>query len=123
LDNWKPPASIFGLEPEHTWCYYFEKAELASQYEDWEEVIRLMEEAKVQGFAPAEMKEFLPLLDAYLQTVRVEPARTLSLQMARLSNNIDDRICKTWLETLEINPDPELDAAFENIREKSGCFD
>jgi hypothetical protein len=123
LDNWKPPASIFGLEPEHTWCYYFEKAELASQYEDWEEVIRLMEEAKVQRFAPAEMKEFLPLLDAYLQTVRVEPARTLSLQMARLSNNIDDRICTAWLEALETNPGLELDSAFDDVREKSGCFD
>jgi hypothetical protein len=121
--GWKPPESIFGPEPAHTWCYYFEKAELAYQSEDWQEIIRLMEEAKTGGFAPSDMKEYLPLLQAYLQTGEVESARSLSLQMARLSNNIDDRICKVWLAALEANPDPELDAAFKNIRERSGCFD
>jgi hypothetical protein len=40
-----------------------------------------MEEAKDRGFGPADMQEFLALLDT---------ARMLSLQMARLSNNIDD---------------------------------
>ncbi len=122
-NHWSPPASIFGPEPEHTWCYYYEKAELAYQYEDWEEVIFLMEEAKARGFAPTEMEEFLPLLHAYLQTGKVEPARTLSLQMARLSNNIDDRVCKAWLDALKANPDAELDSAFESVRDKSGCFD
>jgi hypothetical protein len=123
LDHWQPPASIFGSEPEHTWCYYFEKAELAHQYEDWQEVIRLMKEAQRLGFTPTEMKEYLPLLEAYLQTGQVEPARALSLQMARLSNNIDDRICTLWLDASESGPDPQFIPAFEDVRGKSGCFD
>jgi hypothetical protein len=123
LDHWQPPASIFGTEPEHTWCYYFEKAELAHQYEDWQEVIRLMKEAQRLGFTPTEMKEYLPLLEAYLQTGQVEPARALSLQMARLSNNIDDRICTLWLDASESGPDPQFIPAFEDVRGKSGCFD
>jgi hypothetical protein len=123
VDPWQPPASIFGPEPEHTWCYYLEQAELAYQYEDWQEVIALMEEAKTQGLAPTDMKEYLPLLDAYLRTNQIETARTLSLQMARLSNNIDDRICTAWMEVLEANQDPELNSAFDDVRDKSGCFD
>src|SRR5215216_5445024 len=123
LNSWKPPAAIFGAEPKHTWCYYFEKAELADQYKDWQEVVRLMDEAKKQGLAPADMKEYLPLLSAYLKTGRIEPARTLSLQMARLSNNIDDQVCEAWLNTSDMNSDPEFISAFENIRQKSGCFD
>ncbi len=31
-----PPVSKFGSEPAPDWCYYFEKAELASQIGDWE---------------------------------------------------------------------------------------
>jgi hypothetical protein len=121
--QWKPPASIFGAEPEHTWCYYFEKAELAHQYGDGQGVVRLMEEARAQGFAPTDMREYLPLLEAYLQTGDSESARALSIQMARLSNNIDDQVCTTWLEASETNTGPEFNSAFDDVRKKSGCFD
>ena len=30
-----PPAAIFGAEPEHGWCYYYQKASLARQNGDW----------------------------------------------------------------------------------------
>ncbi len=35
----------YGPEPAHGWCYYFEKAELARQFGDWETVTRLGDEA------------------------------------------------------------------------------
>jgi hypothetical protein len=121
LEHWSPPASIFGAEPDHTWCYYYEKAELAYQYGDWTELIRLMKEAEVQGHAPADMDEYLPLLEAYLQMGDVEPARDLSLRMVRLSKNIDDRVCTRWVDALDANPG--LSPAFEQIRQKADCFD
>lgn len=123
LEHWMPPARIFGAEPKHTWCYYYEKAELAYQYGDWPEIIHLMNEAKAQGFAASDMKEYLPLLEAYLQTGNIEPAHALSLQIVRLSNNIDDRVCTLWLDASETDRGPELNSAFENIRDKSNCFD
>jgi len=121
--HWNPPESIFGREPEHGWCYYYEKAELARQYADWSEVIRLMNEAKAAGFAPSEMKEYLPLLDAYVQTSNIESAFALSLQMRQLSNKIDDRVCTAWLDEAEVNSSPEFTAAFDKIRRKFSCFD
>ena len=30
-----PPNAVFGPEPEHNWCYYYQKAELARQQGDW----------------------------------------------------------------------------------------
>ena len=30
-----PPAWLFGEEPPHSWCYYFERASLAAQHGDW----------------------------------------------------------------------------------------
>ncbi|NMC79412.1 MAG: hypothetical protein GYA59_08635, partial [Chloroflexi bacterium] len=42
----RPPENIFGPEPSHdTWCYYYQKASLARQEGDWEEVVRLGDEA------------------------------------------------------------------------------
>ena len=37
-DNMAVPSRYFGPEPARDWCYYFERAELARQYGDWEEV-------------------------------------------------------------------------------------
>jgi len=121
--NWTPPGSIFGAEPEHTWCYFYEKAELAYQYGEWPEVIRLMEAAKKQGFAPSDMKEFLPLLDAYLKTDQIEPALELSLQIKRLSDKVDDQVCNAWLNAAEADTDTEFESAFEKVRERLSCFD
>jgi hypothetical protein len=121
--NWKAPTSILGPEPKHTWCYYFEKAELASQVEDWPRVIDLMQEAKDQGLAPMDMREFMPLLDAYLQTGDNAKALTLSLQMSHLSKNIGDRVCNAWLNVSDAHSDAAFLNAFKKVRERSSCFD
>ena len=40
------PPSVIGEEPQHGWCYYFEKAELARQVGDWEKVVSFGNEAE-----------------------------------------------------------------------------
>ncbi|HLO18768.1 MAG TPA: hypothetical protein VK206_28310 [Anaerolineales bacterium] len=122
-NDWKPPKSIFGSEPEHGWCYYFEKAELASQYGDLSEVIHLMDEAKKQGLAPSDMKEYLPLLDAYLQTNDIASALALSIQIKHLSDKVDDRVCNAWMNKSGANSSSEFTSALKTIRERFSCFD
>jgi hypothetical protein len=36
---------IYAPEPAHGWCYYFERAELARQYQDWQQVADLGDRA------------------------------------------------------------------------------
>ena len=121
--DWIPPKEIFGAEPEHSWCYFFEKAELAGQYQDRDEVVRLMEEARQGGFAPQDVREYLPLLNAYVVSNRFEEAYDLTIRINRLSNNIGDSLCTAWLRHSETKPTPELDATFERVKEKLSCFD
>lgn len=123
LDNWTPPTSIFGPEPEHTWCYYFERAELAVQEGDWAEVIVLMDEAKAHGYSPSDMKEYMPLLDAYLQTGDVQSALDLSIRIKRISDKVDDRVCNAWVEASEISLTTEYSQALDKIKERYRCFD
>lgn len=120
---WSPPESIFGKEPEHTWCYYFEKAELASQYNDWDEVIRLYQIAEQGGYRPLEMKEFLPLLDALLHTNSIDEAYQLSIQMKRLTDKSDDDICRVWLRNTEAQNGTDISPTYEKIVEQLNCFD
>ena len=60
-----PPASLFGAEPAHTWCYYYEKAELAFQKGEWETIVQLGDEAIQNGEYPIDRVEWMPFLQAY----------------------------------------------------------
>ncbi|RPI93667.1 MAG: hypothetical protein EHM40_09105 [Chloroflexi bacterium] len=60
-----PPASIFGVEPEHDWCFYYQKADLARQQGDWEEIVRLGAETAKLGLHPNDQIELMPFLQAY----------------------------------------------------------
>ena len=63
-----PPEYIFGREPEHSWCYYFQKADLASQLGNWDDAVALGEEAIRLELSPEDRSEWLPFLKAYAIT-------------------------------------------------------
>jgi len=60
-----PAKSIFGAEPPHTWCYYYQKAELALQTRDWKQVVSLGDKAIQQDLHPNDVIEWLPFIQAY----------------------------------------------------------
>jgi hypothetical protein len=60
-----PPAFLFGPEPEHDWCYFFEKADLARQAGDWEAIVALHKEAVALKLSPNDQIELMPFLQAY----------------------------------------------------------
>jgi hypothetical protein len=59
------PTQIFGSEPQHDWCFYYQKMNLALQTGNWTEATRLAEEAISRDLRPAETAEWLPVLFAY----------------------------------------------------------
>ena len=61
----RPPQPLFGNEPSHGWCYYYQKAELARQQGNWNEVTRLGDEAQKLGYHPNDLLEWMPFLQAY----------------------------------------------------------
>lgn len=61
----RPAEFIFGPEPAHTWCYYYQKAQLALQEADWEQIVQLGERAAQLGLSPEDRVEWAPFLQAY----------------------------------------------------------
>ncbi len=59
-----PPANIFGTEPEHGWCYFYQKADLARQRGEWEEIPVLLNQALDGGYYPNDSLEWMPFLQA-----------------------------------------------------------
>ena len=69
---------VFGSEPAHGWCYYYQKASLARQQANWAEAARLGDTARQQGLAPADPLEWLPMLQGYLHENRTTEAAELA---------------------------------------------
>jgi len=72
------PAAFLGQEPKHNWCFFYQKMNLARQRGDWEEVMRLAEDAIAQGFEPNDVSEWMPVLEAFATLGREKDARHLS---------------------------------------------
>jgi len=72
-----PPASIFGSEPEHGWCYYYQKASLARQNGDWEEVGRLYDQTLELDLDTDDKSEIIPFFEALVNLGRYDDAREL----------------------------------------------
>ena len=62
------PEFLFGPEPKHDWCYFYEKAALARQRRDWSEVLKLGIEADRQKHRPDDLIEWMPFLEAYARS-------------------------------------------------------
>ena len=91
-----PPAFLFGTEPAHTWCYYFQKADLARQQADWSRVAALGDEAFAIPYYPNDASEFLPFIEAYLRLGRIDDARELTRSAQKQMPFIAPALCGVW---------------------------
>jgi hypothetical protein len=103
----KPP---FVSEPDHTWCYYFAKAELARQRGDWGQVIDLIDEARSFGYEPEDPFEWLTYIEAQAHAGNMEDALTASRDASEQDNRIRRGLCELWerIQTTEPATEEEL---------------
>jgi len=89
-----PP--VFGAEPSHTWCYYFEKADLARQEDKWAMVAEIGDQAFAFPYYPDDLSEYLPFIEAYAKTNRWEEARDLTRKTAKAMPILRPALCAVW---------------------------
>jgi hypothetical protein len=92
----QPAIPPFFPEPEHGWCYYFAKAELAQQQKDYEKVLLLGNEAKQLGLSPEDLNEWLVFIDAYIKTNDLDSAEKLSNEILQEDSRIRRGVCTVW---------------------------
>lgn len=105
-----PPTEVIGSEPEHDWCYFFEKVDLARQFGNWDEIVNLGNQAFEQGKVARVPTEWLPFFEAYLrsnQTKEVE--RIISMMMQDEPERYKKSICFTLNR---ISQDPSVNPDF-----------
>jgi len=72
-----PPAQIFGAEPPHAWCYYYEKAALARQTGDWQQLGKLYDQTIALKLNAGDASELIPFLEGLVNLGRLDDAKAL----------------------------------------------
>jgi hypothetical protein len=91
-----PPAFLFAPEPAHTWCYFFEKADLARQAGDWDTVAALGDLAFDSQYAPADLSEYMVFIEAYARLGRWTKADDLTRAVSAPAPLLDPALCAAW---------------------------
>ncbi|HWR67130.1 MAG TPA: hypothetical protein VN364_13515, partial [Bellilinea sp.] len=91
-----PDKQIFGKEPEYQWCYYFQKADLARQKKDWNEITRLMDQAFSAGLDARYSTEYLPLLEAQYNLSDWSGYLETSQKMLTRNTGFENFVCTQW---------------------------
>jgi len=117
------PESIFGPEPEHNWCYYYEKADLARQFGDWVEIASLKDQAEEKGLSPAVGMEYEPFIEGLAKNGNWEEAYKLSVKANELTDNMGKTLCADWkrLETAAEKSGAQAGEWMDKIRADLQC--
>ena len=99
------PETLFGSEPDHGWCYYYEKAALARQRGNWAEVLQLAEEATVKRLKSNDLIEWLPFAEGYAWNNRADQLAGVLTQI-QSDEYVTQQACQK-LRSIETNPDTQ----------------
>jgi hypothetical protein len=91
-----PPEGMFGTVSTDTWCYYYEKADLARQFGQWDQVNALWDESQSKGFGPTVNIELTPFIDAAMHTGRWQQAIDQSTTIFRTIERVGPYLCTFW---------------------------
>lgn len=117
-----PMEDIFGPEPKHGWCYYFQKASLAHQFEDWEEVIRLWDEAEQLGYQTAYIYELIPFIEAFGYIGDWDQAGKISKDSYEKGLHKNLMLCASWKHMQEsFAGNEDFDLAYDEVSQTLNC--
>jgi hypothetical protein len=116
-----PPAELFGNEPDHDWCYAFQKAELAWQFEEWQRVVEIGNQLKTDGITPISgvansPREWWPFIVGYAKNGDVREAITISQQSLEQDKRYHEAICAIWKDMRNV---PEVGVGLSEL----GCLE
>ncbi|MEK6752425.1 MAG: hypothetical protein AABZ00_09170 [Chloroflexota bacterium] len=88
--------TLFGAEPAHGWCYFYAKAEIARQQNDWEGVVKLYKQAQENEFSASMPVENLPFIEAFAMTGDTDMAIKLTERTAKAQEILCPALSTLW---------------------------
>lgn len=110
-----PPFSIFGAEPPRSWCFYYQKASLARQNGDWEEVGRLYDQTLELNLDTNDKSEMIPFFEGLVNLGRYDDAREIYTKQIKGQKEMRFSLCNFLSE--DPGYPPEFGYDYEIINE------
>ncbi|HET6846433.1 MAG TPA: hypothetical protein VFH29_06330, partial [Anaerolineales bacterium] len=123
VDDGARMPRIYGPEPAHGWCYYFERAGLAAQQGDWKAVADLGDAAFALQDHPNDPIERFVYIEGYAHTGQWARALELSDVSYRVSRNyVGPPLCSLWARIArETAAAPGQAAALNQVKSMFAC--
>jgi hypothetical protein len=121
------PPGVFKFHPtENSWCYLYEKADLARQVGDWQAIVQLGDEAEQRKYTPNNSWELLPFIEGYARMDQLEDARRWTEQARLLAKDeetqIGQALCITWQRLGQDAPENQpLAQTAQQVQTELGC--
>jgi len=98
---------IFMEENSNSFCYFYQKASLAADNQDWETVNAYYHQALQNGYHPNHALERIPFISGFLHAGQYEQAFSLSTDVLDISKSYQPVLCNYYSYQSD---DPQLDA-------------
>jgi len=93
----------YGEEPTITWCYSYQKAELARQLGKWPRIVNLGKWTFKPGYQYLAPEELFPFIEGYAMTGDFERAAELTYEALSNTRTLRPELCKIWDRVHEAN--------------------
>ena len=114
------PSPPFVREPAHGWCYVYEKAELARQLGNWQEIVALRARADLERLSPEDPFEQLPFVEAEARAGDMDWAMQESLSLRGQEPKLQRGLCALW-SRVALADSPTASSAGTHVRAELAC--
>ncbi|MEW5872692.1 MAG: hypothetical protein AB1894_25760 [Chloroflexota bacterium] len=116
------PSDVFGVAPEADWCYYFEKADLARQFGDWQTIVDLGQTAAELGYSPRHPAERVPFIQGFAYTGQWWQAEDLTYQAFQSNGKLAAMLCAVWTDLDASAPSAQdKPVTVQRVKQRLGC--
>lgn len=117
-----PPEEIYGKQNSQTWCYFFQKADLARQYQEWDGIIKLWNESQSLGERPDNGFEYIPFIEGFGNTEDWGKVKELTKFANKITAGLEPSLCSA-LDRLAINAPESLerDETILSLKDDLSC--
>jgi hypothetical protein len=116
------PENIYGKTKNQGWCYYFEKADLARQYGEWDEIARLWKESQANGERPDNGFEYIPFIEGLGHTGDWTQVKEMTKFANKITAGLEPSLCSAMDRLAATAPQSqERDETILNLKDDLKC--
>jgi len=123
-ENVAKMPTVYGTEPAHGWCYYFQTADLSRQIGDWDQVVKLGNAAFALNDYPNDPIERFVFIEGYAHVGDWGKAVELSQVSYKISKEfVRPPLCKLWDRIArETESTSERNVTLDLVRNEFECL-